>query len=108
MLNDSGTNTLIFGEEFSEIVEEIKPRLKTVKQFIRVAEGLGKGQLTDEQRGTLEGLQAESAPMLGYAYGDESSILIAASSENDALSSVLLYMLGMKNPAGLEQLFKGL
>ncbi len=73
-----------------------------------VAEGLAKGQLTDEQRGTLEGLQAESAPMLGYAYGDKSSILIAASSENDALSSVLLYMLGMKNPAGLEQLFKGL
>ncbi len=73
-----------------------------------VAEHLAQGQLTDEQRGQLEGLQADSAPTLGYAYGEEDSILIAASSENNALSSVLLYMLGMKNPAGFEQLFKGL
>ncbi len=73
-----------------------------------VAEHLAKGQLSDEQRGTLEAMQTESSPTLGYAYGEEDSILIAASSENDALSSVLLYMLGMKNPAGLEQLFKGL
>ena len=73
-----------------------------------VAEGIAKGQLTEEQQTTLEAMQAESAPTLGYAYGDEDSIVIAASSENDALSSVLLYMLGVKNPAGLEQLFKGL
>ena len=73
-----------------------------------VAERLSQGQLSDEQRQTLEAMQAESAPMLGYAYGDENSIMVAASSDNDALSSVLLYMLGMKNPAGLEQLFKGL
>ncbi len=73
-----------------------------------VAERLAQGQLTDEQLSALEALQAESAPTLGYAYGEESSILVAASSENDALSSVLLYLLGMKNPAGLEQLFKGL
>ena len=73
-----------------------------------VAERLAQGQLTEEQKSTLEAMQAESSPMLGYAYGDESSILVAASSENDALSSVLLYMLGLKNPAGLEQLFKGL
>ncbi len=73
-----------------------------------VAEGIAKGQLTEEQQTTLESMQAESAPTLGYAYGDEDSIVIAASSENDALSSVLLYMLGVKNPAGLEQLFKGL
>ncbi len=74
-----------------------------------VAERLAQGQLTDEQRATLEAMKsADTSPMLGYAYGEESSILIAASSENDALSSVLLHMLGMKNPAGLEQLFKGL
>ncbi len=73
-----------------------------------MAEGIAKGQLTEEQQTTLEAMQAESAPTLGYAYGDEDSIVIAASSENDALSSVLLYMLGVKNPAGLEQLFKGL
>ncbi len=73
-----------------------------------VAERLAQGQLTDEQRSTLEAMQVDSSPTLGYAYGEEESILIAASSENDALSSVLLYMLGMKNPAGFEQLFKGL
>ena len=73
-----------------------------------VAERLAQGQLSDEQRGTLEAMQKESAPTLGYAYGEENSILIAASSENDALSSVMLYLLGLKNPAGLGQLFKGL
>ncbi len=73
-----------------------------------VAERIAQGQLTEEQQSTLEAMQAESAPTLGYAYGEEDSILIAASSENYALSSVLLYLLGMKNPAGLEQLFKGL
>jgi acyl-CoA synthetase (AMP-forming)/AMP-acid ligase II len=39
ILNDSGSNTLIFGEEFSEAVQAIKPNLKTVKEFIRVSEG---------------------------------------------------------------------
>ena len=74
-----------------------------------VAERLAQGQLSDDQRATLEAMQsADTSPMLGYAYGEESSILIAASSENDALSSVLQHLLGMKNPAGLEQLFKGL
>ena len=73
-----------------------------------VAERLAQGQLTEEQQTALEAMQSESAPTLGYAYGEENSILIAASSDNDALSSVLLYLLGMKNPAGLEQLFKGL
>ncbi len=73
-----------------------------------VAEKLAQGQLSDEQKSMLEAMKTESKPTLGYAYGEEDSILIAASSDNDALSSVLLYMLGMKNPAGLEQLFKGL
>ncbi len=73
-----------------------------------VAERLAEGELSEEQSSALAAMQADSTPTLGYAYGEEDSILIAASSENDALSSVLLYMLGMKNPAGLEQLFKGL
>ncbi len=73
-----------------------------------VAERIAQGQLSEEQKSTLEAMKTESAPSLGYAYGEEDSILIAASSDNDALSSVLLYMLGMKNPAGLEQVFKGL
>ena len=73
-----------------------------------VAERLAEGQLTEEQQSSLEAMAADSSPSLGYAYGEEDSILIAASSESDALSSALLYMLGMKNPAGIEQLFKGL
>ena len=40
MLNDSGSNTLIFGEEFTETVQEIKPHVKTVKTFVRVSQGL--------------------------------------------------------------------
>ncbi len=72
-----------------------------------VAERLGQGQLSEEQQLSLEAMSAESSPTLGYAYGEEDSILIAASSENDALSSVLLSMLGMKNPAGIGELLKG-
>ena len=73
-----------------------------------VAESLGDGQLTEEQKKSLDGMATETSPMLGYAYGEEDRILIAASSENDGLSSMLLYLLGMKNPAGIEQLLKGL
>jgi len=47
MLNDSGSNTLIFGEEFSETVQAIKPNLKTVKEFILVSEGFTKGSVLD-------------------------------------------------------------
>jgi long-chain acyl-CoA synthetase len=47
MLNDSGANTLIFGEEFTEIVQTIKPNLKTVKEFIRVSQGLLKENVLD-------------------------------------------------------------
>lgn len=42
MLDDSGANTLIFGEGFTEVVKAIKPNLKTVKQWICVSEGLSK------------------------------------------------------------------
>jgi long-chain acyl-CoA synthetase len=47
MLNDSGATVLIFGEEFSEIVQRIKPNLKTVKEFIRVSQGLSKENVLD-------------------------------------------------------------
>lgn len=42
MLNDSEANTLIFGEEFTETAQAIRPHLKTVERFIRVSEGLSK------------------------------------------------------------------
>ncbi|MEM7583493.1 MAG: FecR domain-containing protein [Acidobacteriota bacterium] len=73
-----------------------------------VAERLANGQLSQDQQGSLDALTAEGKPMLGYAYGEENSILVAASSENDALTSTLLYLLGVKNPAGLEQLLQGI
>ena len=73
-----------------------------------IAERIAQGQMTEEQQSSLEAMASDSSPTLGYAYGEENSILIAASSENDALSSALLYMLGMKNPAGLSELFKDL
>ena len=47
MLNDSGSNMLIFGEEFAEIVQAIRPNLKTVKAFIRVSQGLSKKNVLD-------------------------------------------------------------
>lgn len=47
MLNDSGSNTLIFGEGFTETIQAIKPNLKTVKEFIRVPEGLSKENALD-------------------------------------------------------------
>lgn len=47
MLSDSMSNTLIFGEEFTETVREIRPNLRTIKVFIRVSEGLSKENATD-------------------------------------------------------------
>ena len=47
MLNDSGANILIFGEEFTETIQAIKPNLKTVKEFIRVSEGFSKENVLD-------------------------------------------------------------
>jgi acyl-CoA synthetase (AMP-forming)/AMP-acid ligase II len=40
MLNDSGANCIIFGEEFTGTIHAIKPNLKTVKEFIRISEGV--------------------------------------------------------------------
>jgi len=45
MLNDSGANTLIFGEEFTETIQMIKPKLKTVNMLIQVPRGFSKENL---------------------------------------------------------------
>jgi len=42
MLNDSGANTLIFGEGFTDVVKTIAPSLKKVEKWIYVSEGLEK------------------------------------------------------------------
>ncbi len=60
MLNDSRANTLIFGEQFSEMVEAIRPRLETVTRFIRVPEGLSK--LNNFSALSYDDLLAESGP----------------------------------------------
>ena len=60
MLNDSGSNTLIFGEGFTETVQAIKPKLKTVKEFIRVSEGLSKANVLDAH--DYEDLIKQSSP----------------------------------------------
>ena len=44
-LNDSESNTLIFGESFTETVAAIKPDLKTVKKYIVISEGISKENL---------------------------------------------------------------
>lgn len=42
MLNDSASNTLIYGERFTETVQAIQPSLRTVRKFIRISEGFSK------------------------------------------------------------------
>ena len=48
LLNDSGACALIFGEDFAEIVQAMKPGLKTVKKFIRVTSGSEESHGPDE------------------------------------------------------------
>ncbi len=73
-----------------------------------VAEKLASGSLTDEQQAALESLKGDAKPMLGYAYGEEKRIVLAAGSDGDVLTSLLLRAMGLKNPAGLETLFADL
>ena len=47
MLNDSEADTLIFGEGFTEVVQTIRPNLKSVRRFIRVSEGLSKANVLE-------------------------------------------------------------
>lgn len=47
MLNNSGANTVIFDEEFTEVVHAIKPNLKTVKKFIRISKDFLKENVLD-------------------------------------------------------------
>ena len=71
-----------------------------------VAERLGKGQLSEENQRVLDELKGEAKPTLGYAYGEEQRIILAASTHGDALSSVLLRLLGLQNPLGFEQVWQ--
>lgn len=67
-----------------------------------VAERLAKGSLTEQQRAQLEAYTADAEPTLGYAFGETDRITVAASSDGDLVTGVLLRVLGLKNPAGME------
>ena len=71
-----------------------------------IAEKLAESQdggMTQEQRAQLDALTADAEPTLGYAYGESDRIVIAASSDGDLVTGVLSRLLGLKNPAGLEE-----
>ena len=61
------------------------------------------GGMTPEQRAQLDALTADAEPTLGYAYGESDRIVIAASSDGDIVTGLLSRLLGLKNPAGMEQ-----
>jgi hypothetical protein len=73
-----------------------------------VAEKLADGQgLSDEQQAALNGMKVDSSPTLGYAYAEDTRITFAATHQGDVLSSVLMQMFGVNNPASLGNLLKG-
>lgn len=71
-----------------------------------VAERLGQGELNSEQQQTLTELQTDKRASLGYAYAEDERIIVAATSEGDLLTSILMHLAGIKNPAGVESLFE--
>ena len=72
-----------------------------------VAGRLGQGQqMSPENQRVLDELKGEAKPTLGYAYGEDQRIIFAAATHGDALSSVLLRVLGLQNPLGIEQVWQ--
>ncbi|MEL7058934.1 MAG: hypothetical protein AAGN46_02790, partial [Acidobacteriota bacterium] len=70
-----------------------------------IAERLTETMLDDEQRAQAAAIGAEMKPALVYAYGAPRRVTLAASSQGDALSTLMMRALGMRNPAGLEAFF---
>jgi len=68
----------------------------------KLAESQGQ-EMTPEQRAQLESMTANAEPTLGYAFGESDRITIAASSDGDLVTGVLTRLLGLKNPAGMEE-----
>lgn len=71
-----------------------------------VAERLADGQVSEEQQQSLDALKASRQPTLAFAYGDEDRITLAAASEGDVLSTVVMRLLGFKDPGSWEQLLQ--
>ncbi len=79
-----------------------------LSSFIQtVAENLADGALTEEQQGTLDAVKSNTEPTLGFAYGDPDRITLAASSQGDMLSTMVMRMLGVKDPISWEALLAG-
>jgi len=69
-----------------------------------MAEKIGQGQLSEEQRKALQEIQANAEPTLGYAYAEDDRIVLAATMKSDLLTSLMLRALGLQDPAGIEQI----
>ncbi len=67
-----------------------------------VAQRVGQGTLSQEQQQALDALAAENPTTLGYAYGEDDRIILAANSRGDLLSALLLQLLGIggADPSG--------
>ncbi len=72
-----------------------------------IAEKLGQGKLSEEQMRLLEEIETEDSATLGYAYAGEDRITVAAASGSDFLTTMLMQLMGLSNPAGLQQLLEG-
>lgn len=72
-----------------------------------MADTLAKGEgMNEAQQRTLNQVKAEASPTLGYAYADDTRITFASAHQGDLLSSVLMQMFGVNNPADLSTLLK--
>lgn len=69
-----------------------------------IAERMSKSVLTEEQRKAIAAMDFDR-PMLGYAYGEEDRIIVAAASDKSFLEALMLRAFGLKNPGGVETLF---
>lgn len=69
-----------------------------------IAERIAGEALNEEQQQRVEALEAETSPLLGYAYADTDRITVAAMSAGDTFSSLLLRVFGVKDPTSLDQI----
>lgn len=73
-----------------------------------LAERIQEGELTEEQRQAVAALREGARPTLGYAYGEADRITFAAATEADVLTTLMMRLLGLENPAGIGQLLESI
>ena len=69
-----------------------------------LAERIAGQALSEEQQQRVDAIEAETSPVLGYAYAEPERITVAAVSGGDTLSSLLLRLFGVRDPTSLDQL----